>query len=132
MCTTTPGFIDWGCGLTNFCPSWPQTTIISISTSRVVRIIGMHHHQIFSFSTNGNFILQVRNLKDILFPDHTPNPLVTSVGLTQYIPNLTTSHLHCCCHLSLWYGSSLSVSLLPPFSLALYFHPSNQKVLIKK
>jgi hypothetical protein len=34
-------FLKWGL---TFCPGWPQTSILLISTFRVPRFIGMSHH----------------------------------------------------------------------------------------
>jgi hypothetical protein len=43
VCTTAPNF-SLRCGL---CPGWPQTTVLLISASKVVRIIGVSHwHQL--------------------------------------------------------------------------------------
>jgi hypothetical protein len=39
-----PVFIGWDRVLQTFCPDWPQTAILLISTSPVARITGMYYH----------------------------------------------------------------------------------------
>jgi hypothetical protein len=48
MTATMPSFLCWNKVLLTFCPGWPQTAILLISTSHVARTIGMSHKHLAS------------------------------------------------------------------------------------